>query len=67
MGQIIQPVCDRCGEKGIPGYPFAQMKLVGRTGRVQVLDLCYGCEALMEAWIEYPKKQAERENSDGTD
>ena len=67
MGQIIQPVCDRCGKRGIPGHSFAQVKFTTRSGHVQLLDLCYGCEALMEAWIEYPKVKDERENSDGTD
>ena len=67
MGQIIQPVCDRCGGKGIQGHSFAQLKFITRTGQVRVLDLCYGCEALMEAWIEYPKTKDERGNGHGTD
>lgn len=67
MGQIIQPVCDLCGEKGFPGHSFAQIKFISRTGTVRTQDLCWECEALMEAWMDYHKEKDRGENSHGTD
>ena len=67
MGQLITPICDRCGQRGDAGHPFAQIKFISRTGTIRVQDLCWGCEALMEAWMDYHKDKDKGENGDGTD
>ena len=67
MGQLMTPVCDRCGQKGIEGHSFAQVKFISRKGTIRVQDLCWGCEALMEGWMDYHKDKDKGENGDGTD
>ena len=67
MGQLMTPICDRCGQRGTPGQSYDQIKFISRTGAIRVQDLCLGCEALMEAWMDYHKKKNEGENGNGTD
>ena len=64
MGQLMTPICDRCGQRGAEGHSFAQIKFISRQGTIRVLDLCPECECRMAEWIE---KTDERGNADGTD
>ena len=67
MGQLMTPICDRCGRIGNAGHTFAQVKFVSRTGMIRMQDLCCECEALFEAWLDYHKERNEGENGHGTD
>ena len=67
MGQLMTPICDRCGQRGVTGHSFAQIKFISRHGKVIVQDLCWGCEALAESWMEYNKTKGDGGNHHGTD
>ena len=68
MSYIQIPVCDRCGDEGYRNQTYAQIKVVGSNGRIQMKLLCPACESLLDGWMELPKKTTdERGNGDGTD